>query len=230
MQLHKLKERITKIVRNNIYNPWKLRNLPKIFGIGQNKTGTTSLTKAMKDLGFITGNQREAELLLKEYAKRDFGKLIKYCKKSQFFQDFPFSFPYTFIVMDQNYKNSKFILTIRDNPEQWYKSLTSFHSKIWGKNGKLPDKNDLMEATYIYKGRPWDSNRINFFTPEDDLYNKEILIKHYNDYNESVINYFRNRPHDLLILNVAERGAFKKLTDFLNIKSNLTEFPWKNKT
>lgn len=35
----------------------------KVFVIGQNKTGTTSLEKAFKDLGFIVGDQRVAEIL-----------------------------------------------------------------------------------------------------------------------------------------------------------------------
>ena len=34
----------------------------KIFGIGHNKTGTTSLQKAMIDLDYIIGDQRQAEL------------------------------------------------------------------------------------------------------------------------------------------------------------------------
>jgi len=67
-------------------------------------------------------------------------------------------------------------------------------------------------------------------TPDNDPYNKEILIGDYERHNETVIDYFRHRPVDLLVLNVAEEGAFQKLAGFLGKKSNRTEFPWRNRT
>src|SRR5690554_3522799 len=196
------------------------KNKPKIFGIGNNKTGTTSLKKAMADLGFKVGNQRVAEMMLQQYANRDFRPLIKYCKTAQFFQDFPFSKPFTYIVLDYEFPDSKFILTIRDSPEQWYNSLINFHAKLWGKGGRVPTKEDLKEANYIYKGRPWDSNRVYAITPEDDPYNKELLIQSYINYNNQVVDYFKHRPKDLLVLNVAKSGAHRKLCDFLGIKTD----------
>lgn len=202
----------------------------KVFCIGKNKTGTTSLKAAMRELGYLPGVQREAELLMEDWAKRDFTKLIKYCKTGDFFQDVPFSYPYTFIVMDQTFPGSKFILTQRDSAEQWYDSLVRFHSKIYGKNGKLPTKKDLQEATYIYKGRPWEMKLLRGLTPENDLYNKEILINEYEWHNKTVKDYFRHRPESLLMLNVAEKGAYTKLASFLGKKSDKTSFPWKNKT
>lgn len=185
---------------------------------------------AMQEMGYIVGNQRKAELLLEGYAKRDFRKLIKYCKTAQFFQDFPFSKPYTFVVLDYAFPGSKFILTIRNTPEQWYNSLTRFHAKNWGKDGRVPTKEDLQNATYIYKGRPWHSKKLLSNTPDDDPYNKDLLIKEYIDYNDTVKNYFKHRPDDLLILNVAEKGAYRQLTEFLGLEVQQKDFPWKNKT
>ena len=43
----------------------------KIFVIGSNKTGTTSLGAALKNLGFRLGNQLEAEMLIDDWAHRD---------------------------------------------------------------------------------------------------------------------------------------------------------------
>ena len=203
---------------------------PKVFGIGNNKTGTTSLKRAMKDFGYSIGHQRTAEKLMDRWAKRDFEKIIKYCHTAQFFQDLPFSKPYTYIVLDQKFPRSKFILTVRNSPEQWYNSLTKFHAKKWGKNNRIPTKEDLQSASYIYKGAPWDINRWIHTTPENDPYNKEELIKNYVAYNESVIEYFRHRPDDLLILNIAEEGAYQKLCEILDLKREQTDFPWENKT
>lgn len=118
----------------------KVRGKIKIFCIGAPKTGTTSLKYAMKELGFVVGDQRTAEKMVDEWARRDFKKIIKYCRTAEFFQDAPFSFDYTYVVLDQVFKNCKFILTIRDSPEQWYNSLVSFQAKKWGKDGKVPTK------------------------------------------------------------------------------------------
>jgi hypothetical protein len=50
----------------------------KIFGVGFNKTGTTSLGRAMGELGFSVGDQKTAEKLHKEYANRNFTKIIQH--------------------------------------------------------------------------------------------------------------------------------------------------------
>ena len=211
-------------------NKVKVYNKQKIFGIGRNKTGTSSLTVVMQELGYVIGDQKVAELFFDDWRKRDFRRLIQYCHTAEFFQDIPFSIPFTYIVLDNAFKGSKFILTVRDDPEQWYNSITKFHAKIYGKNGRIPTKDDLQNATYNYKGMPYEFKKHIYNTPEDDPYNKEILIKHYINYNKSAMGYFRDRPNDLLILNIAEKGAYKKLTKFLGKKSLRTEFPWVNKT
>jgi hypothetical protein len=228
---------VLKNVLRSVANPFfpflkrvKAYGKPKIFGVGANKTGTTSLAYAMIELGFAVGNQRTGENLVDDWAKRDFRRIIKYCKTAQFFQDAPFSYDFTYIALDYVFKESKFILTVRDTPEQWYNSLIRFHGTIWGKNGRVPTKENLMEATYIYKGRPWHTNRLKYTTPEDDPYNKDLMIKGYETHNEEIKNYFRHRPDDLLVLNVSDENAYEDLCKFLNVKKKRDTFPWKNKT
>ena len=214
-----------------IYIGIKVSNKPKIFCIGANKTGTTSIKAALKEMGFIVAPQRPAEKMIDQWPKRDFQKLIKFCKYSgEAFQDAPFSFPYTYVVLDYFFSNSKFILTIRNNAEQWYKSLTNFHAKMWGENGRIPTKKDLQNANYLYKGSPWFGNRQLFNTPEDEPYKKDVLIDYYETHNKNVIDYFRHRSKDLLIINVAKKGAYQKLASFLKINTKKTEFPWENRT
>src|SRR5690554_2509952 len=201
---------------------WQIQhgNKPKVFGIGRNKTGTTSLKSAMSNLGYKIGNQRTAERLTAPFwSKRNFKPIVKYCKSAEFFQDTPFSKPYTFIALDQAFPGSKFILTIRHNPEQWYASVTRYHAKLWGKKGRIPTKEDLMDAPYIYKGWAWEMNRLSNLTPENDPYNKDILINAYELYNNQVLDYFRHRPEDLLVLNVSQPRAYGKLCEFLGVES-----------
>lgn len=211
-------------------NKVKVFKKRKTFCIGLNKTGTTSLNKAMRELGYVIGNQHKGEKLLYAWAERDFKKIIHHCYSAQFFQDIPFSLPYTYISLDQAFPESKFILTIRDSPEDWYNSLTAFHAKLWGKNRRIPTKEDLKNSYYGKKGWPWIANRLIYNTPERDLYNKIQLIDYYNQHNNNVIEYFRHRAGDLLILNVGDQKAYSKLCEFLDIENEEKEFPWENKT
>lgn len=204
-------------------------NHHKIFCIGLNKTGTTSVRRAWQDLGLIVGNQAEARDLLAPWLERDFAPIIQYCKSAQAFQDSPFSFPYTYIALDQAFPGSKFILTVRNDAEQWYKSITKFHGKKWA-NGAIPTKEDLMEAINGVKGRPWVVNRALFDTPEDQPYRKADFLDFYNRHIEDVTRYFKHRPNDLLVINLSERGAYQEFVDFLGVESQYHSFPWENKT
>jgi hypothetical protein len=200
----------------------------KIFCIGRNKTGTTSLSAALRGLGITVGNQKIAERLLRDWAKRDFRRLVAYCHTAQAFQDTPFSLPYTFQAMDMNFPGSKFILTVRDNPEQWYRSLLQFHHKLWGE--KIHTLEGLKTINYAYPGFAYDARVLVHDCETEDPYDKDVLIAHYNFHNQMVLDYFRSRPQDLLVLNVAEKGAYRKLCAFLGLPSNADEFPWENKT
>ncbi|MFC0876135.1 sulfotransferase [Saccharicrinis sp. FJH2] len=213
-----------------IINRLRVKGKTKIFCIGLNKTGTTSFKSVMIEHGIIVGDQRAGELLLENWQKRDFRKLYRLCKTAQAFQDAPFSFPDTYKFLDRKFPGSKFILTIRDNPEQWYNSITRFHSKLWADGKRIPTKEDLMNANYIFKGRPWIGNRALFNTPENDPYKKEELINYYNQHNEDVLDYFKNRDGDLLVINVAERKSYINLCNFIGIKPIRDSFPWENKT
>ena len=54
----------------------------KLFCIGFNKTGTTSLAAALFSFGLRVGDQAQAELLLDDWARRDFRRIIAYCRGS----------------------------------------------------------------------------------------------------------------------------------------------------
>jgi hypothetical protein len=175
-------------------------------------------------------NQEKAELLTKNWFERDFDKILKLCNTADAFQDIPFSLPYTYILLDQRYKNAKFVLTVRDTSEQWYDSITKFHSKIWSDGIDPPNIIELKTAIYRYKGFPYEVNRSMFNTPENDPYNKEVLIQYYDNHIYSVKEYFRSNPEKLIVINVAIKDDYYRLCKYLN-KNPLSEgFPWENKT
>lgn len=205
-------------------------NKTKVFCIGKNKTGTTSLKSAMIRLGYIVGDQRRAELLVDDWRLGNFRKLIRYVKSAQFFQDTPFSLPGTYKVLDKHFPNSKFILTIRDSPDQWYNSLVKYQQKRMNTGNRIPEKEDFINHNYVTKGWVFKNHMSIFNVSEDDLFNYKILTDHYLKYNEDIMDYFKDRPGDLLVINAADKDAFKKLINFLGVESDLQDFPWKNKT
>lgn len=187
---------------------------------------------ALQELGFIVGNQRKAERLLPAYRDGNFDAIVNYCQSAQVFQDFPFSYPETYKHLDQAFPGSKFILTVRDSPEQWYNSVTKYHAKLFGKSGQIPTKDDLQNANYVWKGWMWECNRLMYATPGDEPYKKGWLIDTYNNYNQCVRDYFSgdNNTAALLVINLSESGSYRKLTDFLGVDSQWLKFPWENKT
>lgn len=189
----------------------------KIFCVGRNKTGTTSLEAAFVDLGYRIGSWAKAELLIAEWEKRDFQKIIAFCRTAQAFRDVPFSLPYTFQAVDMAYPGSKFILTVRDSSEQWYESVVRFHTKIIGKK-RRPTPDDLKEFSYRYKGYLWRLQKSVYGADERTLYNRDLYISHYEQHNDTVRDYFRFRPDDLLELNISQPDAMERLCGFLGVK------------
>ena len=230
-----IKKAVRKLTRplKRFIDAYKNRRLAhgktKYFCIGRNKTGTTSLKKAFEDLGFPVGNQRDAELLGDQYYfKADFKPIIDYCESAQVFQDVPFSWPDIFKHLDIAYPESKFILTVRDSPEQWYQSMTKFHSKRFG-DGHIPTIEQLKSARYVRKGFMYNTIKLHG-TTDNDPYNKDIMMAHYLAHNQNVMDYFKDRMDDLLVINIAEKSSFQRFCKFINVKSTGEEFPWENKT
>jgi len=102
--------------------------------------------------------------------------------------------------------------------------LTSVHGD------KAESLEKLKEATYCYKGFAYETKVLVYDLPGDDPYHKETLIEHYNYHNKMVKDYFRNRKEDLLVLDISEEGAYRKLCEFLEKPVIREVFPWENKT
>lgn len=186
----------------------------KIFCIGANKTGTTSVEGVFKYLGLAVGNQAQAELLLHDWGRRDFRRIIGYCHTAEAFQDVPFSFQDTFRILDEAFPGSKFILTIRNNADEWFDSLVRFHTLIAGK-GRIPTAEDLRHFHYRYPGFLLDSLKLKYGIDESRLYDREIYVRWYEAHNGGIREHFKGRPNDLLVLNTGEEDAMERLMSFL---------------
>lgn len=189
----------------NMYSP---KNINKIFEIGVMKTGTTSLGKAYEILGYRhcgwTSN-------LHDYFQKSnknthvYQKLFKHIDKYDAFEDGPWH-ELDYKKLDTQYPNSKFILLERDDAS-WIKSMESHTSP----------KYNVNEINKKYLNYDWLSNR-----------NKVIKekIKWKNDKYNNVKQYFKDRPNDLLCMNI--KDGWKPLCTFLNKPIPKRSFPKTN--
>jgi hypothetical protein len=201
----------------------------KIFCVGHNKTGTTSIQTVLGDFGFMVGAQGEAEILMADWIVRDFRRIIEYCKTADAFQDVPFSLGFTYQIMDHAFPGSKFILTVRNNVDEWYDSLIGFYSKITSTQG-IPTADDLKKYTGGGEGWLWRFQKHVYGATEETLFNENLYKSYYTNYNNQVVEYFRYRPQDLLILNLSDRSAMERLCKFLGIKYTGQAMPHLNKS
>ena len=185
-------------------------NTQKIFCIGLNKTGTTSLHKAFEILGYksvhyscevgniqhiISNNFKNNRLLLEGLEHYDV--ILDWNDES--ILDL-------YKVFDQQYTNSKFILNTRDL-DGWINSREKHVLNI----------SDLENLQKKY--------------PEHTWYNidKEAWEKLYHQHHKSVKDYFKNRPNDILEFNLFDGDGWEKLCGFLKIDQPTVVFPFVNK-
>jgi hypothetical protein len=200
----------------------------KVFCIGANKTGTTSMEALLRNLGYNLAPQGQAERLIADWAKRDFTRIVEFCKNYNAFQDLPFSLENTYQALDNAFPNSKFILTIRSTPEEWYESYLRFTQKRL-KISLMPTWRDLENDTYNYKGFHADAIKAihgNISSP----YDKITYIQFYNNHINQVKRYFMHRPNDLLVINLKDTSARQMLARFLEVSESKIVIPHLNKS
>lgn len=174
----------------------------KVFCIGFHKTGTTTMKQALRILGYrVTGPNGVDD---PEIAQKLPALAAELSQRYDAFQDNPW--PLVYREMDALHPGSKFILTERDE-EKWYASnrnhfrgsTTPMRRLIYGEAAGSPKDNEAL-----YKAR---------------------MRRH----NEEVRAYFRDRPDDLLVLDVTRDGRWEPLCAFLGHPVPAEPFPHGNR-
>lgn len=201
------------VVRNFDHNTAiALKPIPtRIFGIGLHKTGTTSLHRALKRLGFDSWHWTSA------HAAKSIWQEMKQTGRSSVLErwyalcDLPI--PLLYRDLDQAYPGSKFILTVRDEDE-WLKSVDEHFN---------PDFNRFREG--------WDndpfSHRVHHLLYKRTDFNADVMLNRYRRHNAEVREYFAARPKDLLI-----KSTYKwdDLCQFLDRPESEEPYPHENET
>jgi 3'-phosphoadenosine 5'-phosphosulfate (PAPS) 3'-phosphatase len=182
----------------------------KVFGIGLSKTGTTSLARGLDLLGYTVKDC----LGLSKYKKNDLDSISRSALDSyDAFTDTPI--PSFYRELDEAYPGSKFILTVRDI-DDW---LTSCKKQF---TPKLAEKrSDAVNRMFLdlYGTVVFDEARFR------DAYTRFV---------NGVMDHFKDRPDDLLVIDIAAGEGWEKLCPFLNRpveaglfpKSNVTAIKW----
>jgi len=175
----------------------------KIFGIGLNKTGTNSLSRGLEMLSFKSLHYRSPKhhKLIAQVMLDNIKHERRPCHGMEYADAFlDFFVPATSNIypkLDEAYPGSRFILTVRD-PNGWLLS----REKHVTSNRKNPH----------YKGRWLTAN-------------KDAWTKRWNEHNADVKEYFKDRPEDLLVINICNGDGWEKLCPFLDVEMPDSPFP-----
>jgi hypothetical protein len=207
------------------------RTAAKVFVVGHNKTGTTSVEAALASFGYRMGDQPAAELLLDDWADRRFDRLFDLCRTADAFQDVPVSLWDTYRALDAAFPGSKFVLTVRNGSDEWYDSVVRWGRKLTGAQGSIPTADEMRAFGYRAPGWFLRSHLLIYGVDEAHVYDRARYVAAYEQHNEAVLDYFDGRPGSLLVLDVAEPDALAALGAFLGIPVDRdTTMPHLNRT
>lgn len=98
---------------------------PKVFCVGFNKTGTTSVAFALRELGFLPSASPKTLDDRPFHAavfNGDFDPLVEAARPFRSFKDRPWNMGGAFAALDAAFPGSRFILTVREE-EAWWQSV-----------------------------------------------------------------------------------------------------------
>jgi len=183
---------------------------PKVFGIGLSKTGTSSLARALEILGYRTKDYPG----INRYTRGELSSVdLEVIDAHDAVTDTPI--PSFYRELDARYPNSKFILTLRER-DAWLKSCRKQFTE------KLAEKqNDAHKHLFLD-------------LYGTDVFDEQKFSRGYEDFVEKALKFFERRPHDLLVIDIADGEGWEKLCAFLGKpipdvpfpKANVTQVRW----
>jgi hypothetical protein len=170
----------------------------KVFGVGMQRTGTTSMTRALQVLGYNSAHF-PAELWNNESAP-------VLHRRDAFFDN---PIPLLYQHLDRQCPGSKFILTIRDE-DSWLDSCKFLFTEKREEYG-FDESARIQEMHHALYGQ--------------NHFSEEVFREVYRSHNREVKEYFSDRPDDLLILDIAQDDKWKPICSFLGVEPPDEPFP-----
>jgi hypothetical protein len=183
---------------------------PKVFGIGFQKTGTSSLDAAFRSLGYRTDrgvflntpNKKSSLWIGPPLTNTNvLERVLPITREKEAFSDNPW--PLLYRDLDSLFPDSKFVLTVRE-PQSWLESLVRHFGS---------EESDMLE--WIYGVRSVRGN-------------EQRCLQVYETHNAAVREHFAARPDALLELDVARDARWDELCTFLGNAIPAQPFPRAN--
>ena len=176
----------------------------RVFGIGLNKTGTSTLSRALWHLGFdkVYGYDLDLTRLFFSGKKE---QIIRIAREGNNFQDWPW--PLLYKELYEYFPKAKFVLTRRVSSKVWFESLC--------KHALLTGPTEARKLIYDH------------YMPHEF---QQAHLEFYEKHNEDVSCFFKNvAPQNFLVVCWEEGDAWEKLCHFLNKPTPRIGFPHLNK-
>jgi len=197
--------------------PAVIQNGQKVFGIGLSRTGTKSLTSALYALGVNAVHYPDDETTLRELASGNYNFAL--LQKYDGITDITVA-PF-YPQLDKLFPGSKFILTVRDKAA-WLKSMeqhwsgrpafTDADENGFGKETHMQIRRLLRAA--VYGCYEFNADRLSY-----------VFDQHY----KMVLEYFKDRPESLLVLDICGGEGWEELCNFLGTPAIDQPFPYTKK-
>ena len=187
-----------------------LRAEQKVFGLGLSKTGTSSLTEALNLLGIPSVHYPHDERTLEELR----AGLYRLSILERFQGATDISVAPFYAQLDRAFPGSRFVLTVREK-EAWLRSC-EVHWRLlmqWWEN--FPDFKRFHEF----------ASACTYGVVEFD---RERFSSVYDTHAANVREYFRERPGDLLVMDICGGEGWERLCPFLGLDAPHTPFPHAN--
>ncbi len=164
----------------------------KVFCIGFQKTGTSSMRDALQQLGFRVAGVYGRDKTLAELRRTYVAEGLKLAESYDSVEDMPW--PLIYRELDTAFPGSKFVLTVRDT-DKWYRSIASH----FGANGY-----HIQQLTYGEDAPAPVGHEQRY---------REVYERH----NREVLDYFAGRPDDLLVMELEKGAGWAELGSFLQV-------------
>lgn len=212
---------------------------PKVFGIGLQKTGTSSLHTALETMG-VRCRHFPIELLTSHWQGKGAPKEptlshdamdLAAAREWDALCDLPVCLPEIIEKLDKAFPGARFIYTDR-SVEAWVRSVEKHYER------------DAATAVKRYREKEYpgyDASRDMFrncdplglfeFTygiPVDSPDRSAALTAYFQRHRAFVDAYFADRPGDILYLDVAAEGAMRDLGEFIGKPAPYANFPHRN--
>ncbi|GAA0463687.1 sulfotransferase family protein [Streptomyces olivaceiscleroticus] len=185
---------------------------PKVFGIGLSRTGTRSLSAALRTLGFdvahYPSDPATHQALLAGTAR------FPLLDRLDGITDITVV-PY-YEELDLAWPGAKFILTVRDE-DSWLRSCRAHWQRPTASKGdrgeNYPDLQRFLRAA-VYGCLDFDAGR---------------FARVHRRHTEQVRRYFKDRDSDLLVLDIVGGEGYERLAPFLGVETPDGPFPHVNR-